>query len=114
MAAEYALSGVASPIPLRLFTDHANLLAEPLRSAAANPNDPDLGQGAGERRLRGPCIGRIPAAVEHGQLDLAETAWRRGGADGNPQAMSNLGLLLNERGETTEAEQWYRKGGAQR
>ena len=51
-------------------------------------------------------------AVEHGQLDVAETAWRRSAARGNPGAMSNLGVLLKERGETTEAEQWYRKAAA--
>jgi len=49
------------------------------------------------------------ARVHHNLPDVAERAWRQTADAGNTEAMTNLGVLLYERGESTEAEQWSRK-----
>jgi tetratricopeptide (TPR) repeat protein len=49
------------------------------------------------------------AATEHVRFDVAESAWLRSAAHGDVYAMYNLGVLLDRRGQETEAEQWYRK-----
>lgn len=47
-----------------------------------------------------------PAAIPE---DDEEVLLRRAAERGHSGAMNNLGVLLEERGETSEAEQWYRK-----
>ncbi|MBF6297522.1 tetratricopeptide repeat protein [Nocardia amamiensis] len=47
-------------------------------------------------------------AYLRGQLDIAETMWRRT-ATNNPLAMTNLGHLLERRGDLAGAETWYRR-----
>src|SRR4051794_21454177 len=53
-------------------------------------------------------------AFSEGHRDIALTLYARLAASGHPdlapQAMSNLGYLLEERGEVEEAEGWYRRG----
>ena len=41
--------------------------------------------------------------------DRAQLAWSKAADLGNPVAMNNLGVRLSERGEETDAEDWYRK-----
>jgi TPR repeat protein len=49
------------------------------------------------------------AFVHQNLPEIAEDAWRKAADRGNADAMFNLGVLLTERGEQAEAEQWYRK-----
>jgi TPR repeat protein len=48
------------------------------------------------------------AKITFGHHDIAEQAWRRAAENGHTSAMYNLGILLNQRGDFTEAETWYR------
>ncbi|WP_396135121.1 tetratricopeptide repeat protein [Amycolatopsis sp. A133] len=47
--------------------------------------------------------------VLHDRPDIAERAWHEVANTGNAEAMNNLGVLLQERDERTEAEEWFRK-----
>jgi tetratricopeptide (TPR) repeat protein len=49
------------------------------------------------------------SAVTYDCRDIAEQAWRKAADTGDANAMSNLGALLEQRGDTGEAERWYRK-----
>ena len=49
------------------------------------------------------------SAIIDNHPDRAQLAWSQAADHGDPGAMSNLGVLLDERGEVTEAEDWYRK-----
>jgi hypothetical protein len=49
------------------------------------------------------------AEVSHGLHEHAKRAWRRAADRDHPGAMSNLGVLLQQRGEVAEAETWYRR-----
>jgi TPR repeat protein len=48
------------------------------------------------------------AAVTYNLYHIAEQAWRRSAASGHTGAMSNLGVLLKQRGDLGEAEAWWR------
>ncbi|WP_235006367.1 sel1 repeat family protein, partial [Nocardiopsis sp. JB363] len=47
------------------------------------------------------------------RADIAESTWLRVAQEGNSLAMFNLGHLLERRGETDEAEHWYRRAAQQ-
>ncbi|BDU03160.1 tetratricopeptide repeat protein [Nocardia sputorum] len=47
-------------------------------------------------------------AYLRGELDIAETMWRRTTIN-DPLSMTNLGHLVERRGELAEAETWYRR-----
>jgi uncharacterized protein len=49
------------------------------------------------------------AKVTYGHDDVAEWAWRRAAEAGHLTSMSNLGILLHERGNLSEAESWSRR-----
>ncbi|WP_370964710.1 tetratricopeptide repeat protein [Amycolatopsis sp. cg9] len=49
------------------------------------------------------------ALVLHDLPEVAELAWRKAAEAGNCDAMNNLGLLLQNKLELTEAECWYRQ-----
>jgi Tfp pilus assembly protein PilF len=48
----------------------------------------------------------------HGDDAKAERWWRKAAADGQTDAMNNLGNLLYQQGKEAEAEQWLRKAAA--
>ncbi|GLZ78192.1 hypothetical protein Afil01_29990 [Actinorhabdospora filicis] len=47
--------------------------------------------------------------TERGDLDEAETWYRRAADTGNTDAMNNLGLLLKQRGDLDEAGVWFER-----
>jgi TPR repeat protein len=49
------------------------------------------------------------AELTYGHHDVAQRAWRRAADAGDTRAMSNLGVLLMQCGDLTEAETWYRR-----
>ncbi|GHG68773.1 sel1 repeat family protein [Amycolatopsis acidiphila] len=49
------------------------------------------------------------AAMIHELPDIAGAAWQKAADAGNLDAMSNLGVLLKEWGDTVEAERWWRQ-----
>jgi len=49
---------------------------------------------------------------QRGELDEAQTWYRRAAEAGHSEAMFNLGALLRGRGESDEAETWYRRAAA--
>ena len=49
------------------------------------------------------------AEITYGHRDVAERAWQRAAEAGRTNAMFNLGIVLYERGDLTEAETWWRR-----
>lgn len=47
--------------------------------------------------------------MSDGVADEAEARLREAEAEGNTNAMSDLGVLIEERGADAEAEEWYRR-----